>query len=75
MDSHFYQMVEHVLREELAAAFHEAPEDAGKCLAAAILCKQDFIMRKFCTRPCLLLTKQDLVLEWLYIQRCRYIFL
>ena len=36
MDSHFYQMVEHVLREELAAAFHEAPEDAGKRLAAAV---------------------------------------
>lgn len=36
MESHFYQMVERVLREELAAAFHESPEDAGKRLAAAI---------------------------------------
>lgn len=36
MDNHFYQMVERVLREELAAAFHETQEDAGKRLAAAI---------------------------------------
>ena len=36
MDGHFYQMVERVLREELAAAFHESPEDAGKRLLAAV---------------------------------------
>ena len=36
MDSHFYQMVERVLREELAVAFHETPEDAGKRLVAAV---------------------------------------
>lgn len=36
MDSHFYQMVERVLQEELAAAFHETKEDAGKRLVAAV---------------------------------------
>ena len=36
MDSHFCQMVERVLREELAAAFHETPEEAGKQLIAAV---------------------------------------
>ncbi len=36
MDSHFYQMTEHVLREELAAALHETQEDAGKRLAEAV---------------------------------------
>ena len=36
MDNHFYQMVERVLREELAAAFHEPQEDAGKRLAEAV---------------------------------------
>lgn len=35
MDSHFYQMVERVLREELAAAFHETQEEAGKRLTEA----------------------------------------
>ena len=36
MDAHFYQMVERVLREELAAAFHETQEDAGMRLTAAV---------------------------------------
>ena len=36
MDSHFYQMTEHVLQEELAAALHETQEDAGKRLAEAV---------------------------------------
>lgn len=36
MDSHFYQMVEHVLREELAAAFEESQMDADKQLVAAV---------------------------------------
>ena len=36
MDSHFYQMVERVLREELAVVFHETQEDAGKQLMEAI---------------------------------------
>ena len=36
MDSHFYQMVERVLREELAVAFHESPEEAGNRLLTAI---------------------------------------
>lgn len=36
MDSHFYQMVEHVLREELAAAFGESQVDANKQLIAAV---------------------------------------
>ena len=36
MDSHFYQMVERVLREELAAAFHETLEDADRRLKEAV---------------------------------------
>jgi len=36
MDSHFYQMVERVLREELAVVFHETLEESGKRLAAAV---------------------------------------
>ena len=36
MDNHFYQMVERVLREELAIVFHESQEDAGKRLTAAV---------------------------------------
>ena len=36
MDSHFYQMVERVLREELAVVFHETLEEAGKRLVAAV---------------------------------------
>lgn len=36
MDSHFYQMGEHVLREELAAAFGESQVDADKQLIAAV---------------------------------------
>lgn len=36
MDSHFYQMVENVLREELAAAFGESQVDADKQLIAAV---------------------------------------
>lgn len=36
MDAHFYQMVERVLQEELAVAFHETQEEAGKRLAAAV---------------------------------------
>ena len=36
MDSHFYQMVERVLREELAAALHETQEEAAKRLSAAV---------------------------------------
>ena len=36
MDSHFCQMVERVLREELAVVFHETQEDAGKRLMKAI---------------------------------------
>ena len=36
MDSYFYQMVERVLREELAVAFHETQEDASKRLIAAV---------------------------------------
>ena len=36
MDIHFYQMVERVLREELAAAFHETLEEADKRLMAAV---------------------------------------
>lgn len=36
MDSHFYQMAERVLREELAVAFHESQEDADKRLIAAV---------------------------------------
>lgn len=39
MDSHFYQMTEHVLQEELAAALHETQEDAGKRLAEAVKSK------------------------------------
>jgi len=38
MDSHFYQMVERVLREELAVVFHASQEDAGKQLMEAISC-------------------------------------
>ena len=36
MDVHFYQMVERVLREELAVAFSEPLEDAEKRLIAAV---------------------------------------
>lgn len=36
MDGHFYQMVKRVLREELAAAFHEPLEAADKHLIAAV---------------------------------------
>ena len=36
MDSHFYQMVERVLREELAIAFHESPEEACNRLLTAV---------------------------------------
>ena len=36
MDSHFYQMVERVLREELAVAFSEPLRDAEKRLMAAM---------------------------------------
>lgn len=36
MDNHFYQMVERVLREELAAAFSEPLENAEKRLMAAV---------------------------------------
>ena len=36
MDGHFYQMVERVLREELAIAFSEPLEDAEKRLIAAV---------------------------------------
>ncbi len=36
MDIHFYQMVERVLREELAVVFHESQEDAFKRLTAAV---------------------------------------
>ena len=36
MDSHFYQMVERVLREELAAAFHETPAEADQRLKEAV---------------------------------------
>lgn len=36
MDSHFYQMVERVLREELAVVFHVSQEDAGRQLMEAI---------------------------------------
>ena len=36
MDAHFYQMVERVLREELAVAFSEPLEDAEKRLIAAV---------------------------------------
>lgn len=36
MDNYFYQMVERVLREELAAAFHETQEDACKRLITAV---------------------------------------
>lgn len=35
-DSNFYQMVERVLREELAAAFGESQVDADKQLTAAV---------------------------------------
>lgn len=36
MDSHFSQMVERVLRDELAVVFHESQEDAGKQLIASV---------------------------------------
>ena len=36
MDVHFYQMVERVLREELAAAFHETPAEADQRLKEAV---------------------------------------
>ena len=36
MDVHFYQMVERVLREELAVAFSEPLEDAEKRLIATV---------------------------------------
>lgn len=36
MDSHFYQMVERVLKEELTIVFHETPENAMKRLTAAV---------------------------------------
>ena len=36
MDSHFYQMVERVLREELAAAFHETLNEADTRLRDAV---------------------------------------
>lgn len=36
MDSHFYQMVERVLREELAVALHETQEDAGRQLIEVV---------------------------------------
>ena len=36
MDSYFYQMVERVLREELAVAFSESQEDVSKRLIAAV---------------------------------------
>lgn len=36
MDAHFYQMVERVLREELAVVFRESPEEAGKRLLSVL---------------------------------------
>lgn len=36
MDAYFYQMVERVLREELAVAFGETPEEADKRLAGVL---------------------------------------
>lgn len=36
MDVHFFQMVDRVLREELAVVFHESPEDAEKRLVDAV---------------------------------------
>ena len=36
MDTYFYQMVERVLREELAVAFGESPEEAGRRLLSVL---------------------------------------
>ena len=53
MDAHFYQMTEHVLREELAAAFHESTEEAGRRLIAAVEEKADITdpSKSFCPLP------------------------
>ena len=36
MDAYFYQMVERVLREELAVVFGESPEEAGRRLLSVL---------------------------------------
>ena len=36
MDAYFYQMVERVLREELAVVFRESPEEAGRRLLSVL---------------------------------------
>lgn len=36
MDAYFYQMVERVLREELAAVFGESPGEAGRRLLSVL---------------------------------------
>lgn len=36
MDVHFYQLTERILKEELAIAFHETPEEADKRLKEAV---------------------------------------
>ena len=36
MDTYFYQMVEHVLREELAVSFGESQQEAGRRLQSVL---------------------------------------
>lgn len=36
MDAHFYQMVERVLREELAVTFGESQQEAGRRLLSIL---------------------------------------